>query len=150
MHFLVAVQTHMPSSRTYKYLSISGSHFSYDHCPETTKTAMLGMMATNDHAESSFAGVTAQIQTYGRIGMHGAAAVSDMQRNKFLSGPTTKKGIAKNERGLFHELPEELRLTGTIMAMEDAPKTREHNSNAIDAQRKMRDEQEEIKKTKRV
>ena len=133
---------------TYKYLSISGSHFSYDHCPETTKTEMLGMMATNDHAESSFAGVTAQIQTYGRIGMHGAAAVSDMQRNKFLSGPTTKKGIAKNERGLFHELPEELRLTGTIMAMEDAPKTREHNSNAIDAQRKMRDEREEIKKQK--
>ena len=34
------------------------------------------------------------------------------------------------------------------MAMEDAPKTREHNSNAIDAQRKIRDEREEIKNKK--
>ena len=63
-----------------------------------------------------------------------------------MSRPTTKKAIANNERGLFHKLPEELRLTATIKAMEDAPKTREHNSNAIDAQRKMRDKREEIKK----
>ena len=32
--------------------------------------------------------------------------------------------------------------------MEDTPKTREHNNNAIDAQRQMRDKQEEIKKQK--
>ena len=133
---------------TYKYLSISGSHFSFDHCPESTKIAMLGMMATNDYAESSFAGVTAQVQTYGRIGMHGAAAVSDMQRNKFLARPTTKKSMANNERGLFHDLPEELRLTVTMMAMEDAPKTREHNNAAIDRQRERREEKEEIKRKK--
>ena len=96
----------------------------------------------------SFAGVTAQVQTYGRIGMHRAMAVSDMQRNKFTSRPTTKKAIVNNEIGLFHKLPEELQLTATIMAMEDAPKTKEHNSNAINAQRQMRDEREEIKNKK--
>ena len=47
---------------TYKYLSLSGSPFSFDHCPEDVKNAMLGMMAVNDLAESSFAGVTAQVQ----------------------------------------------------------------------------------------
>ena len=93
---------------TYKYLSISDSHVSFDHCPESTKVGMLAMMATNSYAGSSFAGVTAQAQIYGRIGIHGAATVSDMQRNKFQARPTIKKSIANNERGLFHKLPEEL------------------------------------------
>ena len=47
---------------TYKYLSISGSEFSYEHCPEDVKKSMLGKIASNDLAESSFAGVTAQVQ----------------------------------------------------------------------------------------
>ena len=66
-----------------------------------------------------------------------------------LARPSSKKAIANNERGLFHKLPEELRLTATIMAMEDAPKTREHNSNAIDAQKNERQTRRD-QKTKRV
>ena len=46
---------------TYKYLSISGTEFSYEHCPDNVKKAMIGKMASNDLAESSFAGVTAQV-----------------------------------------------------------------------------------------
>ena len=46
---------------TYKYLSISGSSFSYNHCSEEEKEAMLGKMATNNYVESSFAGVTSQV-----------------------------------------------------------------------------------------
>ena len=83
----------------------------------------MGKMATNDHAESSFAGVTSQVQYYGRIGMHNAAAASDTARNGFLQRPLTKKEHESVKRGLFHELPEELRVTLLIMAMEDAPAT---------------------------
>ena len=85
---------------------------------------MLGMVAVNDLAKSSFAGVTLQVQCYGRIGLHAAAAVSDMDRNKFLSRPTSKKDMAENKRGLFHGLPEELRSTAVMAVMEDAPETR--------------------------
>jgi len=46
---------------------------------------MLGMMAVNDLAESSFAGGTAQVQCYGWIGLHAAAVVSDKSRNNFLT-----------------------------------------------------------------
>ena len=53
----------------YKYLSLSRSEYSWEHCPETTKKAMLGKMVTNDLAESSFSGVTPQVQTYGRTPM---------------------------------------------------------------------------------
>ena len=47
--------------------------------------------AVNDLSESSFAGVTAQNQCHRRIGMHSAAAVSNISINDFLTWPTTKK-----------------------------------------------------------
>ena len=54
---------------------------------------MIGQWASNDLAESSFAGVTAQVQCYGRIGMSNAAAVSDVARNGLLNRDGTKKQI---------------------------------------------------------
>ena len=71
--------------------------------------------------ESAFAGVTSQVQCYGRIDMFSAAAVSDVDRNNFLSRPLTKKEMEADECGLFHGLPEELKVTLALMAMEDAP-----------------------------
>ena len=50
-------------------------------------------MASNDLAESSFAGVTAQVQCSGRIGMSAAAAVSDVGRNGLLSRGGIKSPI---------------------------------------------------------
>ena len=135
---------------TYKYLSVSGTAFSFDHCPENIKQAMMGMMAVNDLAESSFAGVTSQVQCYGRIGMHAAAGVSDINRNNFLSRPTTKKAISVGKHGLLHNLPEELKITAVMAAMEDAPATRQSNSAAIDAQRAMKRKKEELKKQKEL
>ena len=78
---------------TYKYVSISGSDFSYEHCPEDVNKSMLGKMTSNDLAESSFAGVTAQVQCYERSGMSAAAAVSDVGRNGFLSRGGIKRPI---------------------------------------------------------
>ena len=52
---------------------------------------MLGQWASNDLAKSSFAGVTAQVQCYGRIGMSNAAAVSNVTRNELLNHNDTKK-----------------------------------------------------------
>ena len=78
---------------TYKYLYISGSEFSHEHCPNDVKIAMLGQWASNDLAESSFAGLTALVQCYGRIGMSNSAAVSDFARNGLLNRDGTKKQI---------------------------------------------------------
>ena len=133
---------------TYKYLSISGSSFSFDHCSDEEKKAMLGKMATNDLSESAFAGVTAQVQCYGRIDMFSAAAVSDVDRNDFLSRPLTKKEMEADERGLFHGLPEELKVTLALMAMKDAPATRQLNNAALEQQRKMKEKKEELAKLK--
>ena len=104
---------------------------------------MLGKMVTNDLAESSFAGVTAQVQTYGRIDMCSAATVSDMARNGFFARPTTKKNIGNDKRGVFFTLPEELRLTAVMVAMEDAPYTRDSNNVTLALQRKRKREKEQ-------
>jgi hypothetical protein len=50
------------SKATYKYTNQSGSKYSYYHCGDEKKKAMLGTKATNDEAESALGGATAQVQ----------------------------------------------------------------------------------------
>ena len=89
-------------------MSISGTEYSWGNLPETTKKAVFGKMVTNDLSESSFAGVTSQVQTYGRIGMCNNIAISNMSRNGYLSRPTTKKILKEGNKGMFYDFPEEL------------------------------------------
>ena len=112
---------------THKYLSSSGSQFSYEHCPDGIKMDMLGKMATNDCAESSFAGVTNQLQQFSRISIPAAAAVNDMKRNQFLN--------RNRNKGLFHGFPDEIQSALMIVATEDAPATTKENKERLDVQR---------------
>ena len=89
----LVVEMENKKKATYKYLYIYGLEFSYKNCPEEVKKSMLGKMEYNDFSESSFAGVTAQVQCYVRIGMSAAAAVSDFGRNGFLSRGGIKSPI---------------------------------------------------------
>ncbi len=50
---------------TYKYLLISELEYSWNHCGEEKKKALLGNTATNDKAESTLGGTTANIQRFG-------------------------------------------------------------------------------------
>ena len=113
------------------------------------KRAVLGQWASNDLAESSFAGVTAQVQCYGRIGMSNAAAVSDVARNGLLNRDGTKKQINHantstkmkqndKKRGLYHGLPKELKINLLVMCMEDAPATRKQNNDDLNRSREWR------------
>ena len=64
---------------TYKYLSISGSVYSWNYCGEEKKKVLLGNTASNDEAESTLGGTTANIQRFGRIALSSTGAVSDMK-----------------------------------------------------------------------
>ena len=98
---------------------------------------MIGKWASNDLAESTFAGVTAQIQSMGiNIGLCAAAAVSDCDRNGFLhrgtignqikrkSSRNTHKKKKENKRGLYNNLPKELQVILMMTCIEDAPETK--------------------------
>ena len=107
---------------------------------------MPGKMATNDLSERPFAGVTAQVQCYWQIDMFSEAAVSDVDRNDFLSRPLAKKEMEADECRLFHDFPEELKVTLALMATEDAHPTRQLNNEALEQQRKMKEKKEELEK----
>ena len=100
--------------------------------------------SANDLAESFFAGVTAQVQCYDCIGMHSAAATSDVLRNEYLTQSITKNEMYNEQRWLFHELPEELRTTAIMVAMEDA--LGQSNNMSVVLQCGMKQKKEELKK----
>jgi hypothetical protein len=136
-----------PTKGTWLLLSESEGELSWDHSSLKLKDALMGMVAVNDLAESSFAGVTAQVQVFGRIGMANAAAVSDISRNGFLHRPVTKKELKKPDaHGLFFGLREELKMTAVMAAMEMAPATRERNNRAVEQQREIKRQREEAAK----
>jgi len=56
---------HDQKKATWKYLSISGLHFSYQGCPPNVRNELLGRDATNDRSESALGGTTHQLQQYG-------------------------------------------------------------------------------------
>ncbi len=58
-----------PKKATFQYLSESGSDYCWSHYLDEVKMALMGKMAVNDRAKSSFAGIKAQMQDYGWIGL---------------------------------------------------------------------------------
>ena len=133
---------------TYKYLSVSGSVYSAAHKDfDSRKSALVGVTATNDEAESALGGITSNVQKYGRINLSSAGAVSDTKRNKFLNrGKSSGKG--KTAPGLFHELDEEIREAIIRVALEDAPETRRQHSDELESHREARRIKEELIKEK--
>ena len=87
-------------------MSESGVDYSWYGSSDNLKEAFLVFMAVNDIVESSFSGVTFQMQVFGRIGMAGAYSISDMARNGFLDQPTIDKEISDKKTSLFHDFPE--------------------------------------------
>ena len=57
-----------PTKGTWQFMSDSEGEYSYEHSSDTLKEAMLGVVAVNDLAESSFAGVTAQVEIMDGLG----------------------------------------------------------------------------------
>jgi len=65
-----------PKKALSDYLSCKEGKFSWGETSDEVHEACLGRMATNDFAESPFAGLTQQMQQFGRVlGIH-ASAVS--------------------------------------------------------------------------
>ena len=102
-----------------------------------------------DLAKSSFAGLTAQIQCYGRIGMCNAAA-SDTSRNGLLSCPTTRKEINKQKRDLYHTIVQELHITLGMVCMEDSTAVRNRNDDLLERQRKVCQEKDDLVETEEL
>ena len=118
----ILTELHGEKKATNKYLSSSGSEYSWTYCSEDRKNALLGTTATNDQAKSTLGGATSQIQRYGRIVLSSAAAISDISLNGFLNRQAGSKKVAKPQ-GIFHQFEDVLRDVIVEVAMQDAPAT---------------------------
>ena len=105
-------------------------------------------MAVNDSAERSFGALTGQLQCFGRIGLTNAAGVSQVRTNGDVSrGFETSSSNKKNKSntvGFFHTLPDDLRKSLIIMALEYSPETRKRDQESLDNQRAVKREKEKL------
>lgn len=117
-------------------MSISGTSFSWNGCPDAVKMAMLGQEATNDRSESALGRATHQLQRFGRSGILNAATISDAKSNGCFTCFTKKN----QSKGMFHQFDKELRESLLITAIEDSPETISINRDEIDKQREAKEE----------
>ena len=73
-----------PKKATYPLVSESRAEYSWDGLSDDSKETLLGFMGVNDIVESSSAGVTAQLQVVGWIGIVIADSISNMASNGLL------------------------------------------------------------------
>ena len=135
-------ELHDEKKATWKYLSISGSHFSYQGCPSDVRNELLGREATNDRSESALGGTTHQLQKYGRIGISNAAAVSDAKTNGYFRRFTSQN--SRKTKGMFHQFERRIRECLLTVAIEDAPQTVSVNREELDNQREAKRKKEEM------
>jgi len=136
-------ELHDQKKASWKYLSISGSHFSYQGCPLNVRNELLGRDAMNDRSESALGGTTHQLQQYGRIGITNAAAASDAKTNGYFC-QFTCQSVRTEAKGMFHQFERRMHECLLTVANEDAPQTVSVNREELDNQREAKRKKEEM------
>lgn len=129
-----------PKKATSDYLTSAEGEFSYGFTTEEEHQACIGKMATNDPAESPFAQLTQQLQTFGRIlGIH-ASAVGHARVNGDF-----KRDIKNPEfDGAYHKLSKEMRESLLMFALNAAPRVRATARAAEEKQRAAKEEKRKL------
>ena len=124
---------------TSKYLSSSQSAFCWGNTSYEDHISGLHKMAVNDPAERSFGALTGQLQCFGRIGITHAAGFSQVRTHGDMSrGFETSSSNKKNKSntvGFLYTLPDDLRNSLIMMALEYSPEIRKRDQELLDNQR---------------
>ena len=120
-----------PKKATSDYLTCEKGQFSWGYTSDSEHAACLGKMATNDPAESPFAMLTNQMQSFGRIlGIH-ASGVGQARMN----GDFERDLSDGNTDGPFYQLSDKMRDSLITFALGEAPEMRKTTSAAVNRQR---------------
>ena len=131
-----------PKKITSSYLSSSDGEFSWGQTSDDDHVAGIGMMATNDPAESPFAALTQQIQSYGRImGSHASAVGHARLHGDFDRGKIN---------GLYHQLPENMRSSLLELALRMSTEMRRSERKALEKQREEKQRRQETLRQKKL
>jgi hypothetical protein len=135
-----------PKKATSDYLSSDGGKFSWGQTTQEEHVAFLGKMATNDPAESPFAGLTRQLQQFGRmLGIHESTISHARQNGDF------KRDIkSPRNNGAFHCLSPEMRESLLLFALKASPEVRKAEKIALDRQRAAKKKKNDMLRAKKM
>ena len=102
-----------PKKETSDYLSSVDGNFSWANTTEETHKNLIGTFATNDLAESPFASLTYQLDSFNMILGNNAAAVAQARMNGAFNG----RELGHKIDGAFHQLSDEMKrsLLATVL-----------------------------------
>ena len=129
-----------PKKALSDYLSCKEGKFSWGETTDEEHKACLGMMATNDSAESPFAGLTQQMQQFGRVlGIH-ASAVSHAK----FSGDFHLDYKDSSNDGRYFKLPDDMKQSLLTYALSISPKVRKEEKEALERQREAKKQKQNL------
>ena len=140
----ILVELRDTSKATHKHLSSGegekGGRWSWGKTTDEQHQAGLGKMATNDTAESPFAGLTHQLWNFGTIlGIH-AGGISQAR----INGDFKRKNVNGNKKdGMYHILPTKMKQSLLTMAIDGAPSVRGNEAIAIEKQQQHKQHKQE-------
>ena len=135
-----------PKKATADYLSSEDGKFSWGRTTDEEHEASLGRYATNDPAESPFALLTRQLQSFGRVlGIH-ASAVGQARMNEDFK----RSKQCDEDDGLFHRLPKEMHDSLLTFALSVAPKVRESEEKALARQREAKKKKQDALRARKL
>jgi hypothetical protein len=128
------------SKATYEHLSSAEGRFCWEQTTDEDHEQAKGKYAVNDPAESSFGGLTRELQCFGRIALGSAGGVAQSRRN----GDLKRQRTARGKDGIFHCLSTEMRQSLLTMCMQNVEATRDADRTALNAQRAAKRRKEEL------
>lgn len=129
-----------PKKALSDYLSCKEGKFSWGETTDEEHKACLGMMATNDSAESPFAGLTQQMQQFGQVlGIH-ASAVSHAK----FSGDFHLDYKDSSNDGRYFKLPDDMKQSLLTYALSISPKVRKEEKEALERQREAKKQKQNL------
>ena len=143
----ILVELRDTTKATHEHLSSGkgekGGRWSWGNTTDEQHKAGLGKMATNDTAESPFAGLTNQLGNFGTIlGIH-AGGISQAR----INGDFKRKNVNGNKKdGMYHMLPTKMKQSLLTMAIKEAPNVRRKEAIAIEKQQQHKQQKQDLLK----
>lgn len=135
-----------PRKASSDYLSSKEGQFSWGQTTDDEHGAMLGKIATNDPAESPFASLTQQLQSFGRLlGIH-ASAVGHAR----INGDFNRDVDNESNSGAYHRLSPEMRESLMKFALKVAPAVRKSEKTSLNIQREAKQQKQDQLRKKKI
>jgi hypothetical protein len=146
---VLLVELEDTSKATHQYVSACLGGRSIAVITRAEELSTVGLRATNDPSEGSFATFTDVLVTGGRISLQAAAGIGqmryngDMNRNHeaAVTGKKGKSDVNNQQLGVFHRLPEECTTSLVSMAKQKAKHVRKDFQRSLDERRAYYDNQ---------